>query len=56
MVMAMNSSLGQLTEAVTSLKDQSKGNSEELKNISKDVHAAKLVLAVVGGLIIAAAG
>jgi hypothetical protein len=55
-VMTMNHTLGQLTEAVNALKDQSKGHSEELKTISKDLHAAKAVIAVFGTLILAVGG
>jgi hypothetical protein len=51
-VMTMHTNLGQLTEAVNSLKDQSKGHGEELKSISKDLHAAKAVIAVFGTLIL----
>jgi hypothetical protein len=55
-VMTMHTNLGQLTEAVNSLKDQSKGQGEELKSISKDLHAAKAVIAVFGTLILAVGG
>jgi F0F1-type ATP synthase assembly protein I len=50
--MRMQESVGRLTEAVTSLKDQSKSHGDKLENIGKDVHAAKVVISVVGGLIV----
>jgi hypothetical protein len=50
-VMRMQESMGRLTEAVSSLKDQSKAHGEKLDSLGKDVHAAKVVIGVVGGLI-----
>ena len=44
--------LGRLTEAVESLKEQTKDHGKDLKDISKDIHAAK----VVGGFIVLASG
>lgn len=41
--MHMQEALGKLTEAVESLKEQSKEHGKELKEIGKDVHAAKAV-------------
>jgi hypothetical protein len=55
-VMRMQESMGRLTEAVSSLKDQSKSHGEKLDSIGKDVHAAKVVISVVGGLIILIGG
>jgi hypothetical protein len=55
-VMRMQESVGRLTEAVTSLKDQSKSHGEKLDSIGKDVHAAKVVIGVVGGLIVLVGG
>jgi F0F1-type ATP synthase assembly protein I len=52
----MRHSLGQLTEAVQGLKEQSKEQGKELKEIGKDLHAAKVVVSVVGGLIILVGG
>jgi hypothetical protein len=52
-VMKMQDTLGQLKEAVGSLKDQSKHHGEKLDQIGKDVHAAKVVggfILIVGGL------
>jgi hypothetical protein len=49
-VMRMQESVGRLTEAVGSLKDQSRAHGEKLDSIGKDVHAAKVVIGVVGGL------
>jgi len=53
--MGMQATMGKLTEAVESLKEQSKDHGRELKEIAKDVHAAKVVIGVVGFLIAAAA-
>jgi len=43
--------LGRLTEAVETLKEQSKEHGTELRGIGKDLHAAKMV----GGLLVLAA-
>ena len=63
-VMSMQATLGKLTESVNALKEQSKDHGKELKEISKDVYAAKVlgktllgIVGVVGtllGLILAA--
>jgi hypothetical protein len=53
-IMSMQNTMGKLTEAVESLKTQSTDHGNELKQIGKDVHAAKVVgavLAAVGGLL-----
>lgn len=55
-VMRMQESVGRLTEAVSSLKEQSKAHGDKLDNIGKDVHAAKVVVSVVGGLIVIVGG
>lgn len=55
-VMRPQESVGRLTEAVGSLKEQSKAQSEKLDGIGKDVHAAKVVIGVVGALIAVVAG
>lgn len=47
--------LGKLTEAVESLKEQAKTHGRKLEEIGKDVHAAKIVIAVVGTLVAGAA-
>ena len=52
LVGTIQNELGRLTEAVQSLKEQSKEQSVELKAISKDVHAAKVVMGVVGSLLL----
>jgi F0F1-type ATP synthase assembly protein I len=54
-VMRMQDTLGQLKEAVSSLKEQSKHHGDQLDQIGKDVHAAKVVMAVVGALVVGAA-
>jgi hypothetical protein len=51
-VMAMQNTMGKLTEAVESLKAQSSRHGEKLEQIGKDVHAAKVVVSAVGGLIL----
>ena len=48
--------LGKLTESVDALKTQSKEHGDELRAISRDVHAAKVVLSVVGGLVVLVGG
>jgi hypothetical protein len=53
--MAMQNTMGKVTEAVESLKGESKTQGDKLEKIGKDVHAAKIVLSVVGGLIVLAA-
>jgi len=46
--------LGKLTEAVESLKVQSKDQAKELKDIAKDVHAFKFGLKLIGGVFVLA--
>ena len=55
-VMGMVGTVAKLTEAVESLKAQSKSHGDKLEMIGKDVHAAKVVVGVVGTLIIGAIG
>jgi hypothetical protein len=55
-IMEMQKSVGKLTEAVESLKEQTRGHGHKLDQIGKDVHAAKVVIGVVGSLILVAAG
>jgi hypothetical protein len=52
-VMNMQVTMGKLVEAVDSLKGVSKSHAEKLDQIGKDVHASKVVVGVVGGLILA---
>jgi hypothetical protein len=49
-VMKMQDTLGQLKEAVGSLKEQSKHHGEKLEQIGKDIHAAKVVGWVIAGV------
>jgi len=42
LVGTIQNQLGKLTEAVESLKEQSRIHSKELKDFSKDFHAAKI--------------
>ena len=48
--------MGKLSEAVENLKRQSEIRGEKLDSLGKDVHAAKVVISVVGGLIALAVG
>ena len=61
--MEMQKAVGQLCEAVNSLKDQGKERdrklddlAKEVRDVSKDVHAAKVTISVVGALILLIAG
>ena len=56
LVSTIQHQLGKLTEAADALKEQVKEQGTELRKISQDVHAAKVVLSLVGGLILLAAG
>jgi hypothetical protein len=55
-VMSMQGTMGKLTEAVDSLKAQSKTQGEKVDQIGKDIHAAKVVVGFIGGLIAVTAG
>jgi hypothetical protein len=55
-VMNMQVSMGKLIEAVDSLKAQSKDQSDKMHEIRRDVHAAKVVMRVLGGLIVLGGG
>jgi len=52
-VFEMQKTVGKLTEAVETLKDQSKHHGDKLDKIGNDVHAAKVVLKIVGAAIVA---
>lgn len=54
-VMGMQNSLGKVCEAVESLKTQAKHHDDKLDQIGKDVHAAKVVVGVLVGIVLAAA-
>jgi hypothetical protein len=43
--------LGKLTEAVETLKTKAESHSKELRDIGKDVHTAKVVMGIVGGIV-----
>ena len=49
-------SLGGSAAAVDTLKTDSKSNRDDLGKISRDIHAAKIVLYVLGGLVTVGAG
>jgi hypothetical protein len=50
LVMGMQATLGKLTEAVDALKDKSKGHTDKLEQIGRDVHTAKVIVAGVGAI------
>lgn len=50
-VMKMQHSLGQLTEAVQGLKDQQEKQAKKLDGISHKIYAAIVLLAVIGGIL-----
>lgn|ERR1017187_1111979 len=52
-VMGMQNTMGKLTEAVESLKQQSSKHDEKLDDIGKDIHTAKTTLKVVGAILAA---
>lgn len=54
-VMKMQDTLGQLREAVGSLKEQSRQHGEKLDQIGKDVHAAKVTMGVLVGVLLTGA-
>lgn len=54
--MRSQDTLGQLKEAVGSLKEQFKRHDDKLDEIGKDVHAAKVSMRVLVGVILAIAG
>lgn len=63
LVATINREIGRLTEAVNSLKEQSKDRDhkiddvlKEVHAVSKDIHAAKVTAGVVGGLFLTLAG
>jgi len=45
--MEMQKTLGQLTQAVTTLTDETKKNRETLDAVGKDVHAAKVSMKII---------
>jgi hypothetical protein len=54
--MGMQGTMGEVKEAVSSLKEQSKRHDDKLDQIGKDVHAAKVTMRVLVGIILAIAG
>jgi hypothetical protein len=55
-VMEMQRALGQLTEAVSTLKVESKDNREKLNTISHKIYAATAILAIVTAILGAFSG
>jgi hypothetical protein len=51
-ILEMQKNLGQLTQAVTTLMEESKKNGEKLNKISHKIYAAEAILAIVGGVLI----
>lgn len=48
-VIEMQKSIGMLTQAVTTLTEESKKNSEKLDKISHKIYAAQVVIGIAGG-------
>jgi hypothetical protein len=42
--------LGKLTEAVSALSERTKGHGEKLDQACRDIHVAKVILTILGGL------
>jgi hypothetical protein len=55
-VLEMQRTLGGIEKAIKNLEDRSKEYGDKLEGLGKDVNAAKVVVSVVGGLILVAAG
>lgn len=55
-IMEMQKTLGQLTQAITTLTEESKKRGEVLDRISHKVYAAQVVLWIAGGLLTALGG
>lgn len=49
--MEIQKNLGQLTQAVTTLTEESKKSRETLEGISKDIHAAKVSMKIIWGML-----
>lgn len=56
MMLDLKAAAAVLKASVDDLKEQSKDHGAEIKQIGRDVHAAKVVIGVVGALILAAFG
>jgi len=54
-VMGMQKTLGELTQAVRTLTDQVKEHSTKLEGACRDIHAAKIALGVIGVIVLSAA-
>lgn len=54
-VMEMQKSVGRLSQAVETLTEESKKNTEKIDKISHEVYAAKWIVCIVGGIIASAA-
>ncbi len=51
MVMELSKSMAQMTERVESLREASKSQGDKLNKVAKDVHSAKVVVWLVGGIL-----
>jgi hypothetical protein len=51
-ILEMQKTLGQLTQAVTTLTEKSKENNDTLNKISHKIYAAEAILVIVGGVLI----
>jgi len=54
-VFDLRGTVGEQTRAISNLTELVKENDKKLDDVAKDVHAAKVVISVVGGLILLAA-
>ena len=50
-VMGMQATLGKLTQAVETLTEKTKSQSEKLDQAVRDIHVAKVILTILGGII-----
>jgi|SRR5450432_3892752 hypothetical protein len=56
LVGSIQNQLGKLTEAVNGLSEKTKSHGEKLDSVCKDVHVAKVILAIIGAVILAFGG
>jgi hypothetical protein len=51
LVGSINHELGKLTQAVETLSERSKAHGEKLDQACRDIHVAKVILSILGGLV-----
>jgi hypothetical protein len=51
LVGSIQNQLGKLTQAVESLTDRSKSHGEKIDEATRDIHVAKVILGIIGGLV-----